>query len=176
MQQSHEVVFRPSTLNNQNTSKVVKGYDFNQGIDYEKILHSYESTGIQSIYLIQAIDTVWKMINGRDEEGKKCYIYLGLSSSIISSGLRETVKFLVKNKLVDCIVTTGRAVEYDIMKCYGDFYVKESEEVPSSYLQQGNILIPESLVKKYEVFLDEILDECIKDEEKGERISASIII
>ena len=51
---------------------------------------------------------------------------------MISSGVRETIKFLVKNKLVDCIVTSAGGVEEDFIKCLaptllGDFKLKGSE-------------------------------------------------
>lgn len=59
------------------------------------------------------------MLIEKDDKGKDCFIYLGLSSSIICSGTRETVTYLCKNKLINTIVTTGRAIEYDIMKCFG---------------------------------------------------------
>jgi deoxyhypusine synthase len=36
-----------------------------------------------------------------------CTIFLGFTSNIVSSGLRETIRFLVQQKLVDCIVTTA---------------------------------------------------------------------
>ena len=67
------------------------------------------------------------MLKTKEEFGEKMKIYLGVSSNIISSGLRELVTFLCKNKLVDIIVTTGGAVDADVMKCFGDFYVKNGE-------------------------------------------------
>jgi deoxyhypusine synthase len=36
-----------------------------------------------------------------------CTTFLGFTSNIVSSGLRETMRFLVQHKLVDCIVTTA---------------------------------------------------------------------
>jgi len=36
---------------------------------------------------------------------------------MVSSGMRETIKFLVKNKFVDAIVTTTGAIEEDCIKC-----------------------------------------------------------
>jgi deoxyhypusine synthase len=40
-----------------------------------------------------------------------CTIFLGYTSNIVSSGLRETIRFLVQNKLVDCIVTTAGEID-----------------------------------------------------------------
>lgn len=119
--QAQETTYRQSHTKNISTDLVVKGYDFNQGVDYEKILKSYETTGIQSIYLTHAIDTINKMLYEKGPEGEKCTIFLGISSSVIASGVREIITYLCKHKLIDSIVTTGRAMSYDIMKCFGDF-------------------------------------------------------
>ena len=43
-------------------------------------------------------------------------IFLGYTSNLVTSGLRETIRFLVQHKLVDCIVTTGGGIEEDLIK------------------------------------------------------------
>lgn len=103
---------------------VVKGYDFNNGINYEEILKSYKTTGFQATNFGLAVDEINKMLATRneplseDESDKyeddefirrkhKCTIFMGYTSNIVSSGLRETLRFLVQHKLVDCIVTTA---------------------------------------------------------------------
>ena len=65
------------------------------------------------------------MLKTKEEYGDKMKIYLGISSNIISSGMRELVTFLCREKLIDIIVTTGGAIDADIMKCFGDYYVKD---------------------------------------------------
>ena len=40
---------------------------------------------------------------------------------MVSSGIRENIKYLVKNKKVNILVTTAGGVEEDIIKCLGDF-------------------------------------------------------
>lgn len=42
---------------------------------------------------------------------------------MISSGLREIIRFIVQHKLVDCIVTTAGGVEEDLIKCLADSYI-----------------------------------------------------
>lgn len=41
----------------------VKGYDFNSGINYEKLLTSYVTSGFQATNLGKAIEEVKKMVN-----------------------------------------------------------------------------------------------------------------
>ena len=40
----------------------VLGYDFNNGIDYHKLLQSYASTGFQATKFSQAVDQINKMV------------------------------------------------------------------------------------------------------------------
>ena len=102
----------------------VEGYDWSQGINYEKILGSYKNSGFQATNFGKAVDEINKMIECRsmplgeehqdeyeeDEFIKRknnCTIFFGYTSNIVSSGLRETIRFLAQHKLIDCIVTTA---------------------------------------------------------------------
>lgn len=98
----------------------VSGYDWNQGLNYDKLLKSYLHTGFQATNFGLAVEEINKMIECRkgpfpedkyiDTEdpfiGVKhnCTIFLGYTSNIVSSGLRETIKFLVQNKMVNSLV------------------------------------------------------------------------
>lgn len=48
--------------------------------------------------------------------GRRLQIFLGYTSNLISAGVREIVRYLVQNKMVDCIVTTAGGVEEDLIK------------------------------------------------------------
>ena len=55
-----------------------------------------------------------------------CTIFLGYTSNMASCGVRETIRFLVQHKMVDCIVATAGGIEEDFIKCLaptflGDF-------------------------------------------------------
>lgn len=105
---------------------IAGGYDWNAGssIDYDRLLSSYKTTGFQATNFGKAVDEINKMIECRakplDEEHrdeyeedefirrtKNCTIFLGYTSNIVSSGLRETIRFLVQHKMIDCIVATA---------------------------------------------------------------------
>lgn len=91
----------------------VVGYDWNQGVDYNKILKTYLNTGFQATNFGLAVQELNRMIecrnlpmpkcrneNNQDPVKNNCTIFLGYTSNIVSSGLRETIKFLVQHKLV----------------------------------------------------------------------------
>lgn len=94
----------------------VSGYDWNQGIDYDKLLKTYKTSGFQATNFGLAVQEINKMIECRkmplsetkyeDNEDPfisvkhNCTIFLGYTSNIVSSGLRETIRFLVQHKMV----------------------------------------------------------------------------
>lgn len=94
----------------------VKGFDWKNGVDYDGILNSYLTTGLQATNFGLAVQEINKMIEAKKQplpEEKyedaddvytqiksSCTIFLGYTSNIVSSGLRETIKFLVQHKLV----------------------------------------------------------------------------
>ena len=61
---------------------------------------------------------------GRDEletdefirRGNNCTIFLGYTSNMASCGVRESIRFLVQHKMVDCIVASAGGVEEDFIK------------------------------------------------------------
>ncbi|XVE99878.1 hypothetical protein REPUB_Repub03eG0239600 [Reevesia pubescens] len=102
----------------------IEGYDFSQGINYSNLLKSMLSTGFQASNLGEAIQIVNEMLDWRlaDEtvtedcseeekdpsyrESVRCKVFLGFTSNLISSGVRDTVRYLTQHHMVDVIVTT----------------------------------------------------------------------
>jgi deoxyhypusine synthase len=46
-------------------------------------------------------------------------IFLGYTSNLVSSGVREHVRWLVQHRMVDVVVTTAGGVEEDLIKARG---------------------------------------------------------
>jgi len=154
----------------------VKGYDFNYGIDYEKIIDSYLTTGFQATHLAKAISIIKKMIK------EKVTIYLGYTSNLVTSGLREVFRFLAQHKKIDVIVTTAGGIEEDIIKCLGDFKIGKfsaSGELlnKEGVNRTGNIFVPNSRYCRFEEFFTPILKEIYEKQKKSnDVISVSELI
>lgn len=115
----NEAVLKKTTNLSHLEDKVV-GYEWNQGVDYNKLLDSYLYTGFQATNFGLAVKEINKMINCRklpipeekfidnDDEftavKNNCTIFLGYTSNLVSSGLRETLRFLVEHKMVRLIL------------------------------------------------------------------------
>ncbi|KAI1729988.1 deoxyhypusine synthase domain-containing protein [Ditylenchus destructor] len=166
----------------------VRGYDFNQGIDYEKMFDSYLTTGIQATHLARVIEEINKMIDERQKdvvhEVDSCFpyppgrtkraltLFLGYTSNMITSGLREIFRFLVQHDMVDCIVTSAGGVEEDIIKCIkptylGSFKMSGADLRQKGLNRAGNMLIPNENYCAFEEWLMPILDACLKEQQSS---------
>jgi hypothetical protein len=56
--------------------------------------------------------------------GVRSKIFLGFTSNLISSGVREHIRYLVQHKMVDLLVTTAGGVEEDLIKVCQTFVLK----------------------------------------------------
>ena len=154
----------------------VKGYDFNKGIDYDKILESYSYTGFQATHLANAIKIINKMID------KKATIFLGCSSNLVTSGIRDIIRYLAENKKIEVFVTTAGGIEEDLIKCLGDFKIGKFSESGELLRKKGvnrigNILIPNSRYVAFEKFINPIFEEIYKKQKNdGKIISVSEFI
>ncbi|XP_065359550.1 probable deoxyhypusine synthase [Calliphora vicina] len=177
----------------------VRGYDFNEGINYSKMFESYCNTGFQATNLGLAIKEINRMLDCRsqpltEEELDKhetdefikrkhnCTLFLGFTSNLVSSGMRETLRYLVEHKMVDCVVTTAGGVEEDFIKCLAPTFMG-SFELPGRDLRDrginriGNLLVPNDNYCKFEDWIMPLLDEMLEEQKsKGTVWSPSRII
>jgi deoxyhypusine synthase len=155
---------------------VIKGHDFNQGVDYSEIFKSFESVGFQASNLARAIKIVNKMIS------EKAFVYLGCTSNMISSGNREIIRYLVEHGKVNILVTTAGGVEEDIIKCLGDFVLGDFRALGKGLRDRGinrigNIYVSNTEYVKFEKFLQPILKDFFEEQKKsGKIVSASELV
>lgn len=168
----------------------IKGYDFNEGINVEKLLDSYLTTGFQATSIGKGIEIINNMLKWRlsdepiaeDEKEElknpevrkntKCKIFLGYTSNLVSSGLREIIKYLVQHNLVDVIVSSAGGVEEDFIKCLGNTYMGDFNLNGQSLRKQGlnrigNLLVPNDNYCKFEDWIMPILDQMLVEQKEN---------
>ena len=74
---------------------------------------------------------------------------MGYTSNLISSGLRDTIRYLVRHKHVSAIVTTAGGVEEDLIKCLAPTYMGTFTAGGAGLRGKGlnrigNLLVPNS--------------------------------
>jgi deoxyhypusine synthase len=110
------------------------------------------------------------------ETGEKTTIFLGYTSNLISSGLREVLRYLVQHRHVSAIVTSAGGVEEDLIKCLAPTYLG-SFATPGASLRAkgmnriGNLVVPNSNYCAFEDWIVPILDKLLAEQEASKRSS-----
>jgi len=144
------------------SGRKIEGYDFDSGVDYGKIIESFASTGFQASHFSQAIEITNEMIKNN------AFIFLGYTSNMVSSGNRDIIRYLVKHKKVDVIVTTAGGIEEDFIKCLGDFYLGDFRAFGAELRKKGinrigNIFVSNNRYCEFEEWVQPILEELVAE-------------
>ncbi|BEI81897.1 hypothetical protein CcaverHIS002_0210570 [Cutaneotrichosporon cavernicola] len=173
MPDAHASVLTPSEAIPENAVHV-KGPDLSKPIDLVSLLKSYETIGFQATGLARAIEIIEEMREQRENTEQPLTLFLGYTSNLISSGLREIILFLAKNKLVDALVTTAGGVEEDFVKCLGstilgNFHLRGADLRKKGLNRIGNLLVPNSNYCAFEDWIMPILDQMVAEQEGPEK-------
>lgn len=147
----------------------VRGYNFGEGINFDKIVKSFSTTGAQASEFSRAIEITNKMIK------ENAFIFIGYTSNMVSSGMRDIFSWLVKEKKINAIVTTAGGVEEDIIKCLGDFYIGDFNSSGRDLRDKGinrigNIFAPNNRYVAFEKFIQPILEELYQYSLKSKKV------
>ncbi|PFH46319.1 hypothetical protein AMATHDRAFT_77718 [Amanita thiersii Skay4041] len=187
-QQASAAVLQPSEPI-PTTAVSVQGPDLSKKPSLPHLLSSYERIGFQATSLGNAINIVNRMRNWRlsdepiaeDESEEylspavraeiKCNIFLGYTSNLISSGLREVILYLVKHQHVKCLVTTAGGIEEDFIKCLGKTYLADFNLDGADLRRRGmnrigNLIVPNDNYCKFEDWLTPILDQMLIEQKE----------
>ncbi len=136
----------------------VRGYDFRGEFDFEAMLDAYATTGFQATHLAEGVEIA------REMRAEDATVYLAFTSNIVSSGLRETVAYLVREGYVDVLITTSGALTEDVIKTAKPFKMGRWDADEAQLREQGinrlgNIFVPSD---RY-VWLEEYLYDFFED-------------
>lgn len=144
-------------------SEVVTGLDFEQSVTIDDILASFKTTGLQATNVFKAIQEIRRM------KEANARVYFGCTSNMISSGMREVIKFLAKNSHFDLMVTTGGGIEEDLIKCLkptfiGAFDLDGKALRESGWNRIGNMVINNENYALFETWFNRLMDELLSGE------------
>lgn len=143
----------------------IEGYDFEKKFDFQEFLKSYSSSGIQASNLGNAINIMNTVIR------EQVPIYMSFTSNMISSGMREIIAYLAKNKHVEVMCTSAGGVEEDAIKAHlpvrmGDFSAKGEHLFEAGIGRIGNIFTTNEHYTYFEFFIREVFETLIKEDKK----------
>jgi deoxyhypusine synthase len=101
----------------------------------------YESGGFTAKKLAEGVDILERMVK---EEAK---IFLSFPACIISTGVRGVIKDMIKERMVDVIITTCGTLDHDIARSWKDYYhgsfmMDDLELKRKGFNRLGNIIFP----------------------------------
>jgi len=102
-------------------------------------------------------------------QDKDCMKFLSLPAAPISTGMRGVIKHLVKNKMVDVIITTCGFLDHDVARTFkdyykGDFMMDDQVLGEQGINRLGSVLVPNEsygiiIEEKIMPVLQELYDE-----------------
>ena len=154
------------TINSLEGFPEIRGIDLEKPLDLDGFIKGLGSNGFQATNIGHAIEVFRTMIR------ENATVFLAFTSNQITSGNREIIRYLVKNKLVHVIVTTAGGIEEDIIKCFkpfviGDFEVSGRGLFEKGINRTGNIFVPCDRYLYFENFMNPFLEGCYQDEKKS---------
>lgn len=109
------------------------------------LLEKMAATAFQGRRLGEAFD-VWKAMLADPE----CTILMGLSGAMVPAGMRRVVRFLIENRLIDILTSTGANFFHDIHESRGFSHYQGSPEMDDEVL--GDLMVD----RMYDVLADEV--------------------
>lgn len=185
-------ILQPSVTLSSEEFPVVRGPNLEEQQTLESLLNAYAHVGFQASGVSEACKIIDEMRSWRlsdepiaedeDDELRNMQarsaigatIFLGFTSNLISSGLREVILFLVKHRYVSALVTTAGGVEEDLIKCLGTthlgaFHLDGATLRKRGLNRIGNLLVPNDNYCKFEDWVMPKLEKM--REEQGEDIA-----
>jgi len=125
---------------------------------FSDLLDSYRDAGG---FMARAIGEAYRILLSMYRERKDVTIFLSFPADIVATGLRGVLRDVVKNSLVDIIVTTCGTLDHDLARSFkdyylGDFYMDDKGLRDRNIHRLGNILVP---VESYGRIIEEKMRE-----------------
>ncbi|MGH7889345.1 MAG: deoxyhypusine synthase family protein, partial [Thermodesulfobacteriota bacterium] len=104
--------------------------EIDPSLDLDELLGKMENISFQGRNLGKAL-SIWKdMLN--DEVA----IFLGIAGAMSAGGMRNIISYLIENRYVDCVVSTGANLFHDMHESLGRFHFIGSPHVDDVELQK----------------------------------------
>jgi len=131
-----------------------------KGKSISQLLEEMSKTGFQGRKLGEAVDVWEEMLREKD-----LTIYMGLAGSMSTTGMWKLVCWLVENRFIDVLISTGANISEDILEGMGGSYWRGSSLVDDAELYR------EKIDRFHDVFADEYqyraMEELLKEFMKG---------
>jgi deoxyhypusine synthase len=118
-------------------------FEVNSNDSVTDVLKKMGDCSFQGRNLSTALDIWDKMLDDR------CTIFFGLSGAMTAAGMRLIVIYLIENRFIDCLVSTGANIFHDIHEAHGFHHWKWRPDANDLQLKES------SLDRVYDTLLSE---------------------
>ncbi|MFH1107449.1 MAG: deoxyhypusine synthase [Candidatus Micrarchaeota archaeon] len=125
--------------------KKVSSIDVTAGKGVSRLLYEMQDTGFQGKKLAEAAE-VWQCM-AEDEETT---IFMGYAGSMSTTGMHRIVRWLVENRFIDVLVSTGANVSEDVFEAMGYSYFQ------GTHTADDVDLLKNQVNRYYDVYADEL--------------------
>jgi deoxyhypusine synthase len=147
----------------------VEDYDFYKGMSVDDLVFQMEKAwGFTAGKLALGVGILENMI--RD---KKCVKFLSFTGNLVATGTRGVFRELVKQKLVDVVITTCGTLDHDIARSWknyykGSFLMNDAKLREHGINRLGNVLVPNEsygliIEEKMQTLLQNLWKEGIRE-------------
>jgi deoxyhypusine synthase len=155
--------------------KKVENITVEKGQTVRNLIDQFSETGgFTARKLAQAVKIFEDMQND-----KQCLRLFSFPADIVSTGTRGVIKDMVKNKLVDVVITTCGTLDHDLARIWKDYYAGTENSQDSELHEEGinrlyNIFIPN---ESYGYIIEEKMMKILKESsDKKKEYSGSELI
>ncbi len=119
-------------------------FEISKNTSVLEALEKLSKTSFQARQLGHALMVFEKMLSD------KVVIFMGFAGAMVPAGMREVVVYLIKNHLIDCLVSTGANLFHDAHETLGFNNYIGSPEIDDAFLRKLRI------DRIYDVFADDL--------------------
>jgi len=136
--------------------KTVKQLKITKGMPISKLLAEMREAGVMgSGRLGRASKILKEMVQDKD-----CTVFMGVAGALVPGGMRQILVDMLRNKYVDCLVTTGATLTHDLVEALGYHHYQGSAHVSDEELHKQGMdrmwdsYMPNNVYEKLEDFFE----------------------
>jgi len=147
----------------------VEDYTFSEDMSVDELVSQMEKAwGFTAGKLAVGVSILENMV-----KEKKCFKFLSFTGNLVATGTRGALKELVKQKLIDSIITACGTIDHDVARCWkgyykGSFQMNDAKLRAKGINRLGNVLVPNEsygtiIEKKMQILLQSLWKEGTKE-------------
>lgn len=113
--------------------KPTNPFPISQECSVSELVQRMAGTSFQARNLARGVEIWSQMLEG------EVTIFMGLAGAMVPAGMRQAIVYLIENRLIDCLVSTGANLVHDLHETLGRFHWQGDSDIDDSELANSKI-------------------------------------